>query len=145
MNLRVVVFWTFTKTCRFFLLLLHLAFPCPSNDFSAPMIKYIVMGLRGFFVLAAKIWSFLCYCFKRQIRSVSNNVNKQFTRDKMSWQLSFSIRLSVPIWNLSLAPSSFKLFKIIALQHFVIVIFRSPIIHCIGQLQTRTCIVVTVY
>ncbi|XP_078337102.1 CTD nuclear envelope phosphatase 1-like isoform X2 [Crassostrea virginica] len=34
------------------------------------MLKFIVMGLRGFFLLAAKIWSFLCYCFKRQARSV---------------------------------------------------------------------------
>ncbi|KAL3862097.1 hypothetical protein ACJMK2_008091 [Sinanodonta woodiana] len=34
------------------------------------MFKYIVMGLRGFFVLAAKIWSFICYCFRRQIRAV---------------------------------------------------------------------------
>ncbi|XP_048751736.1 CTD nuclear envelope phosphatase 1-like [Ostrea edulis] len=33
------------------------------------MLKFIVMGLRGFFLLAAKIWSFLCYCFKRQARS----------------------------------------------------------------------------
>ena len=29
------------------------------------------MGLRGFFVLAAKIWSFVCYIFKRQVRAVS--------------------------------------------------------------------------
>lgn len=29
------------------------------------------MGLRGFFVLAAKIWSFVCYCFRRQVRAVS--------------------------------------------------------------------------
>ncbi|XP_052081585.1 CTD nuclear envelope phosphatase 1-like [Mytilus californianus] len=34
------------------------------------MIKYIVMGLRGFFLLAAKIWSFICYCFKRQARAI---------------------------------------------------------------------------
>lgn len=34
------------------------------------MIKYFVMGLRGFFLLAAKIWSFVCYCFKRQARTV---------------------------------------------------------------------------
>lgn len=41
------------------------------NQFVALMIKYIVMGLRGFFLLAAKIWSFICYCFKRQARAVS--------------------------------------------------------------------------
>ncbi|XP_076472576.1 CTD nuclear envelope phosphatase 1-like [Babylonia areolata] len=34
------------------------------------MLKYIGMGLRGFFVLAAKIWSFVCYIFRRQIRSI---------------------------------------------------------------------------
>lgn len=34
------------------------------------MVKFIGMGLRAFFVLAAKVWSFICYCFKRQIRSV---------------------------------------------------------------------------
>lgn len=34
------------------------------------MLKYITMGLRGFFVLAAKIWSFICYIFKRQVRAV---------------------------------------------------------------------------
>ncbi|XP_067659546.1 CTD nuclear envelope phosphatase 1-like [Haliotis asinina] len=34
------------------------------------MFKYLVMGLRGFFVLAAKIWSFVCYCFRRQVRAV---------------------------------------------------------------------------
>ncbi|CAG5117999.1 unnamed protein product [Candidula unifasciata] len=34
------------------------------------MIKYVIMGLRGFFVLAAKIWSFMCYIFKRQVRAV---------------------------------------------------------------------------
>ncbi|CAC5410546.1 CTDNEP1 [Mytilus coruscus] len=28
------------------------------------------MGLRGFFLLAAKIWSFICYCFKRQARAI---------------------------------------------------------------------------
>ncbi|KAK6176218.1 hypothetical protein SNE40_014543 [Patella caerulea] len=28
------------------------------------------MGLRGFFVLAAKIWSFICYCVRRQARAI---------------------------------------------------------------------------
>ncbi|XP_029651686.1 CTD nuclear envelope phosphatase 1 [Octopus sinensis] len=37
------------------------------------MITYFVMGLRGFFILAAKIWSFICYIFRRQIRSIIQN------------------------------------------------------------------------
>ena len=35
------------------------------------MLKHIVMGLRGFFLFAAKVWSFICYCIRRQLRSVS--------------------------------------------------------------------------
>jgi len=34
------------------------------------MYSQLVMGLRSFVVFAAKIWSFLCYCVRRQIRSV---------------------------------------------------------------------------
>ncbi|CAH1775176.1 unnamed protein product [Owenia fusiformis] len=34
------------------------------------MLKYCVMGLRSFFLFAAKVWSFICYCLRRQARSV---------------------------------------------------------------------------
>ena len=44
------------------------------------MLKYIGMGLRGFFVLAAKIWSFVCYIFRRQVRSVSVNTINTIAR-----------------------------------------------------------------
>lgn len=30
----------------------------------------VTMGLRGFILFAAKVWSFVCYCFRRQIRAV---------------------------------------------------------------------------
>jgi len=32
-----------------------------------------VMGIRSFVLLAVKVWSFLCYCIRRQIRSVCLN------------------------------------------------------------------------
>ncbi|XP_064641910.1 CTD nuclear envelope phosphatase 1-like [Lineus longissimus] len=34
------------------------------------MLTHIAMGLRGFFLFAAKVWSFICYCLRRQIRAV---------------------------------------------------------------------------
>lgn len=34
------------------------------------MIKPIVMGIRGFFLFATKIWGFLCYCVRRKFRAV---------------------------------------------------------------------------
>ncbi|XP_013391483.1 CTD nuclear envelope phosphatase 1 [Lingula anatina] len=34
------------------------------------MYTYFVMGLKGFVLFAAKVWSFICYCIRRQIRSV---------------------------------------------------------------------------
>ncbi|XP_074653979.1 CTD nuclear envelope phosphatase 1-like [Tubulanus polymorphus] len=34
------------------------------------MLKHVVMGLRGFFLFAAKLWSFLCYCVRRQVRAI---------------------------------------------------------------------------
>jgi CTD nuclear envelope phosphatase 1 len=37
---------------------------------AASMLKQLVMGLRGFFVFAAKIWSFICYCVRRQARAI---------------------------------------------------------------------------
>ena len=32
-----------------------------------------VMGIRSFLLLAVKVWSFLCYCIRRQVRSVGLN------------------------------------------------------------------------
>lgn len=34
------------------------------------MSKRIVMGLKGFLVFATKIWHFICYCIRRQVRSI---------------------------------------------------------------------------
>ena len=31
----------------------------------------LTMGLRTVFLMICKVWSFLCYCFRRQIRAVS--------------------------------------------------------------------------
>lgn len=34
------------------------------------MYKFIVMGLRAFVLFAAKIWTFICYCIRRQVRAL---------------------------------------------------------------------------
>jgi len=34
------------------------------------LLSYLVMGLRNFLLIAAKVWSFLRYLFKRQVRSL---------------------------------------------------------------------------
>lgn len=36
----------------------------------AHMFKHLGMGLRGFLLFAAKMWNFVCYCIRRQVRTV---------------------------------------------------------------------------
>lgn len=42
----------------------------PGGFIAALMLKHFTMGLRGFFLFAARIWSFICYCVRRQFRKV---------------------------------------------------------------------------
>jgi hypothetical protein len=67
---------TLTEFLNAYLFEIDASLQIKTNTILALMIKYIVMGLRGFFLLAAKIWSFICYCFKRQARAVSDINNK---------------------------------------------------------------------
>jgi hypothetical protein len=67
---------TLTEFLNAYLFEIDASLQIKTNTILALMIKYIVMGLRGFFLLAAKIWSFICYCFKRQARAVSDIHNK---------------------------------------------------------------------
>ena len=55
------------RNCAFYSNLLCAVCIIPATH----MLKHIGMGLRGFFLFAAKIWSFICYCVRRQIRAVS--------------------------------------------------------------------------
>jgi hypothetical protein len=35
-----------------------------------PMLKQLQMGLRAFLVLASKIWTFICFVFRKNTRAV---------------------------------------------------------------------------
>lgn len=38
-----------------------------------PMLKQLQMGLRAFLVLASKIWTFICFVFRKNTRAVTIN------------------------------------------------------------------------
>jgi hypothetical protein len=67
---------TLTEFLNAYLFEIDASLQIKTNTILALMIKYIVMGLRGFLLLAAKIWSFICCSFKRQARAVSDINNK---------------------------------------------------------------------